>query len=321
MFSFRTKLLLFLAIIITVVILAWLYAQQTYSAFNLTEPSGPEIPNLEDIGTRTAISFITPTSTQILTVSPTTAGTAQGDTGCTLPLVYWLQNQTKIPPQILVNVSGANQTGVCVNYAQIEICADLGESSTSPDVILRQQFLVAIMNYLSGADAGAISSTINEAYEWLRSHLSAASILEEEMQAARLYAETLRSYNLGEIGPGACELEIIPMTQQEIPTSSPTVSDAIAVSSPTAISTPTPRRTAIIIVPTSTERPNQEPEPTLTPQPLPTDTDVVPATIPPPSPTSTEIPPATSTEIPPATSTSLPSPTPVSDDATPTPVP
>jgi hypothetical protein len=312
MFSSRTKFLLFLALIMIVVLVSWLYAQQSYSAFNVNEPEGSGTPLLQVMYTETEIITLTPLFTQNTTLAPTIQETALDDAGCTLPLDYWLQNQTSIPPQILVNILAARQIEVCVNYARSEICAILGEVSSAADIILRQQFLVAIMNYLSGADPSAIENTINDAYEWLSSHTSAETISEQDLQVAQLYAQTLQSYNQGEIGPGACDEQIIPLTQAEVPTSSPTPGITTTVSSPTVTSTPTVRRTAVIIVPTSTEAPGR---------PQPTRTSPPPATNTLPAPTATEIPPPTPTQIPPPTRTPIPTPTPVPEEATPTPAP
>jgi hypothetical protein len=316
MFSSRTKFLLFLALIMIVVLVTWLYAQQSYSAFNVNEPVGSGTPFSQVMGTETVSITLPPTFTQASTLTPTAVEGALEETGCTLPLDYWLQNQTRIPPQILLNVLAAGQIEVCVNYARSEICAILGEVSNAADIILKQQFLVTIMNYLSGADPSAIENTINDAYEWLSSHTSAEIISEQDLQVAQLYAQTLQSYNQGEIGPGACEEQIIPLTQAEVPTSSPTPGITTTVSSPTVTSTPTVRRTAIIIVPTSTEAPSR-PGPTRTSPPPATNTLPAPTATPPP--TATEIPPTT--QIPPPTSTDIPTPTPVPEEATPTPVP
>jgi hypothetical protein len=315
MIGFRAKLLLFLALIIMVVIAAWIYAQRTYSAFNLVDSGGQGLSGTQNIGIGSATLTSNPAPGLTTTLVPAAITATPGDVGCTLPLEYWLQNQTKIPPQIPVNFSAANQTEACVIYAESEICAVLEEVSTAPDVILRQQFLVAIMNYLSGADTGSVGNTINEAYEWLRSHLAAESVSAEDAQVAQGYITDLRAFNQGDIGPGACDVEIITVVRTAGIPSTPTASSAPAAFSPTVTTTPTVRRTVIVTVPVSTDAPPQEPEATNTPVPPP-NTEPAPSDTPPPPP-----PPPTNTEIPPATPTEFPTPTPVPDDATPTPVP
>jgi hypothetical protein len=311
MISFRVKLFLFLIFIILVVIVTWIYAQRTYSAYNVVEPGGSAAPDAQNPGSGSVGLTVDPSSSQTITLMPTAVATIQGDVGCTLPLEFWVQNPTKIPPQILVDVIAGNQAEACVNYAQSDVCAVLGEVSISPEVILRQQFLVAIINYLSGADTGVIGNTINDAFEWLRLHLSIETIPEEDQQFALLYADTLRSYNEGAIGPGACEVEVVPVDQAETPIPSPTTSNATAAISPTITNTPTARRTVVITVPVATDTPDPGPEPTQPPPPTNTEQ----------APSDTPLPPPTNTEIPPATATEFPTPTPVPEDSTPTPVP
>lgn len=313
MFSIRTRLILLFALLITVVLVTWLYAQQSYSAYNVSEPGeGGQIAT-QGLATRTVFSARTPTSGQISTATATETSTNPDTANCTYPLAYWHQNRDQIPAQVLVKLSVDRLYESCINYAQIEVCAKLGETSSDPDVVLRQQFLVTIMNYLSGADPGAITDTINDASEWLRLNTNSASITSEQAETAQTYAGILQSYNEGEIGPGACAVEIIPLTQGQTPTPSPTAVSTVTAVTSTITSTPTARRTVVIVIPTSTKEPEkEEPKPTKTPVP-PTDTET--------PPTDTPLPQPTATEVPPPTSTDLPTPTPVPEIATPTPVP
>lgn len=312
MFSVKTRLILLFALIITVVLVTWLYAQQSYSAYNVANPQGSGPYTTQNSATPTSIITLSPDPSHTSTMTAETANTNQDPANCTYPLAYWYQNGDQIPAQILVKLAADRLYESCVNYAQIEVCAKLGETPSAPDVILRQQFLVAIMNYLSGADPGAVADTVQDAYEWLRVNPSGTSITSENAQTALTYAGILQSYNEGEIGPGACAFEIIPLTQGLTPTSSPTVASTVTATTPTITSTPTVRRTVVIPLPTSTEKPDEGPEPTRTPIP-PIDTE--------PPPSDTPLPQPTATEVPPPTSTDLPTPTPVPEIATPTPVP
>lgn len=312
MFSIRTRLILLFALLITVVLVTWLYAQQSLSAYNLSDPAGGGLNAAQNLATRTPFPTRSPTPSWTPTITAAETDATQETTNCTLPLAYWHQNRDQIPSQVLVKLTDDRLYESCVNYAQSEICAKLGETSSAPDVILRQQFLVTVMNYLSGADPGAIMETVNDAYEWLRLNTTSTSITREEAQIAQTYAGILQSYNEGEIGPGACAVEIIPITHASTPTPSPTAISSVTASAPTITSTPTVRRTVVIIPPTSTEEPDEEPEPTWTPVP-PKDTD--------PPPTNTPLPQPTATEAPPPTSTDFPTPTPVPEIETPTPVP
>jgi len=311
MFSSRTKLLLFLSLLAIVVLVTWLYARQSYSAYNVTDPGGSGLPDLQGLVTGTESTTQPPSEVQPSTLTPTVLEVVIENIGCTLPLEFWLQNQVKIPSLILVNVLAVNQTEVCVNYAGSEICSILEEANQTADIELKQQFLVAIMNYLSGADPSAIEDTINVAHEWLQSHSSTSPITNRDMQDAQRLAQTLQSYNEGDIGPGICEEGMIPLTQVEMLASSPTITST-ATSSPTLTSTPTVRRTVVIIMPTSTEAPER---------PDPTDTSPPPATDTLPVPTATEVSPPTATQIPPPTSTDIPTPTPVPEEPTIAPVP
>jgi hypothetical protein len=194
------------------------YAQLTYSALNPVSPGNAAISAPQNPGTETVSLTLTPSSSQLPPLCPFCGNSSKKHR-----LPHWrIGPKTRLsPPQTISSLSDADQIQACVNYGQSEICAILEEMSTAPDVILRQQFLVAIMNYLSGADTGAIGNTINEAYEWLRTHSSAAPIPEADLQTAQLYANTLQSLNQGDISPGACEIEFIPLTQAEAPASSP----------------------------------------------------------------------------------------------------
>lgn len=322
MFRLRTKLIFLFALLITVVLVTWLYAQQSYSAYNVSGPADSGLNPAENLATNTVfITTLTPTPGHTPTVTSAPTNINPDTAGCTYPMAYWQQNKDQIPAQILVNISANSLYEACVNYAQSEVCARLGETSTAPDEILRQQFLVALINYLSGADPSAIANTVNDAYEWLRENASNDSFTNEEAQIAQAYAEILQSYNEGEIGPGACAIEIIPLTQGLTPTHSPTVASTLTASTPTSTSSPTVRRTVVIASPTSTEEQEEGPKPTRTPLP-PEDTESPPTDTPLPQPSATEALQPTSTDLPTPTPVSeIPTPTPVPEIATPTPVP
>ncbi len=211
---------------------------------------------------------------------------------CTFSMVYW-RDHPDVWPAEAITIGGVTTTKV----EAITILEQAPQGDTT--YILASQLIASVLNLLNGADGVAIENVVVDADQWLVDHPLGSELNEEDRQAGLASAETLEGYNNGEIGPGACDGEV--MTFTPTVTATPTeasrsistmthtpteTSTATSTDTPVATSTNTPTNT---FTPTVTATPTDTSTPTETPTTTPTDT---------PTATPTDTPTSTSTNTP-----------------------
>jgi hypothetical protein len=166
---------------------------------------------------------------------------------------------------------------------------------------LLQQYIIALLNTMKGADPSGIERTIERVKDWLILHPPEIRVTQAESLEGEILADELQDFNDGVTGPGRCIEE--PFT----PTPGATPTPLNYTPPATATNTPGPIGTIFFPTETPTKKPGGgKPKPTNTPPPpQPTNTP------PPPPPSNTPKPAPTSTPVvPPTPAPTQPPPTP-----------
>ena len=136
---------------------------------------------------------------------------------------------------------------------------------------LLQQYILALLNTLKGADPSGIERTLERVNEWLILHPPEIRLTQTESLEGNSFADELQDFNDGLTGPGLCIDE--PLTPT--PGASPTPLNY----TPPATATNTPRPIGTVFFPTTTPtkkpsggKPNPTSQPTQPPPPPPTNT-------------------------------------------------
>jgi hypothetical protein len=151
----------------------------------------------------------TKTATRTKTPTPTSSATAT-PTGCTFTQGYW-KNHPEAWPVSSITIGG-------VTYTQAQAIAIL---QTSPEgdatYILAHQLIAAKLNVLNGANGSVVASTISDADTFLSTHPLGSNPSNPDRAYAIQLAMTLDDYNMGLIGPGHCDEEIMTPTPTPTP--------------------------------------------------------------------------------------------------------
>jgi hypothetical protein len=209
---------------------------------------------------------------------------------CVYPIDYWKEH-----PELWLEMSMGNTL-----YTRGEVLLIFDDSSRDVRHMLVQQYYLANLNILSGADPTSIEDSLVEADNWLESYSPDRRLSKGARQVGTQIANILIAYNTGLIGPGFC-----------VPFESLTVTPLVVIEpsftpSPTATNTasPTLERTFTATA-TQTEKPDKNPTSTF--PPVPTNT-LKPTKDKDPDPTKTKAPPQP-TEPPPPPTAAPPKPT------------
>lgn len=295
-----------LIIVIMVFIVSWIIAgddvlnslrgsNQSLAAPNSNDttptPTRTPSPTLAEIAspTNTPTSSDTPRATE---PSPTTPPEPTTTTNCTYSIFYWRE----FTDQWLIDSFELDSR----TYTKEQALAIL--ELDDPNLVttrLLQQYFIAHLNVMKGADPEMIERTLERVSEWLIAHPPEIRLTQGEETEAETFVEELSDYNEGLSGPGACTDEPATATPGATPTPLNYTPPA------TSTNTPAPAGTIIFSSATPTEKSGGgRPNPT---SPPPTN----------PPPTQPPPPPATNTPIPPPPT---PRPTPTKAPTT-TPVP
>jgi len=121
-------------------------------------------------------------------------------------------------------------------------------------IYLVQQLIAVRLNIAYGSDASSIEGQLAAADEWLAANPPGSAPKGPAARSGRSIAEELEAYNLGYIGPGACQEDSYPTpaptqapfdTPTWAPTSTPTLTPTEtflppATHTPASTATPTP---------------------------------------------------------------------------------
>ncbi len=161
---------------------------------------------------------------------------------------------------------------------------------------LLQQYIIALLNTLKGADPTGIERTIERVSEWLILHPPEIRLTQAESLEGERFADALQDFNDGVTGPGRCLDEPFTPTPGATPTPLNYTPPATTTNTPGPIGTiffptETPTKKPGGGKPKPTNPPTSQPTkpppppPTKTPKPAPTSTPLIPPTPPPPPPT------------------------------------
>lgn len=195
----------------------------------------------------------TPTETPTATATPTPTDTPESQ-GCTYSMGYWKNNPEAWPVEEII-ISEVTYS----KAAAIEILETPPKGDAT--FLLIQQLIPVILNTDNGVDETAIVDIVVEADAWLMDNPLGSAPEGGPHDVGIAFAATLEEFNVGLIGPGLCEDEIISLVpnQPEDPTKTPTETPA-----PTNTSTPTDTATPTATQ-TSTSTPSNTPTETETP--------------------------------------------------------
>jgi hypothetical protein len=165
---------------------------------------------------------------------------------------------------------------------------------------LLQQYIIALLNNLNGADPTRIERTMEQVSEWLILHPPEIHLTQAESFVGERFADKLQDFNNGVTGPGRCLDEPFTPTPGVTPT---------LLNYTTATFTPAPISTIIFPTATPTKKPGGDrPKPTNPPTSQPTKPPPPPINTPKPPPKSTPVVPPTQapTQLPPTQPPSTP---------------
>lgn len=192
----------------------------------------------------------TPTPTADLSPTlpptPTLAPTQDPPSACTHSVEYWKNHPGKWPLDAII-LGGRSYS----HQEALFWLATPAEGDVS--ISLVQQLIAVRLNLASGADPAPIENQLVMAVEWLAVNPPGSAPKGSASRLGRSIAEKIEVYNLGRVGPGACE-EDLPtaaptMPSAETPTWTPTLPfmespTPEAILSPSPPETPTPEATA-----------------------------------------------------------------------------
>jgi hypothetical protein len=201
-------------------------------------------------------------------------------TNCTFTIHFW-----KAYPGAweIENITFGNRS-----YTKIQAIALLNiDDPNLATTRLMQQYIIALLNTLNGADPSGIERTLDRVLDWLVLHPPEIGLTQAESLEGEILADELLEFNTGVTGPGHCINEPFTPTPGATPTPynyTPPVA---------APNTSAPISNISISTPTATKKSGSKPKPTKPPSntlpPPPTNT-TIPAT---PKPTPSPRPPPT----------------------------
>jgi hypothetical protein len=202
----------------------------------------------------------TPTNigSEMVNPTPTLAPTVYaGPPGCSSPVDNWRLHpgQWKLDWFILGGIQVDRQQALDILAANPR-----GDASYT----LAQQYIAAQLNIASPADPTAVAEVLDLAAAWFSTNPPGSQLGNPGRKAGLQLAETLEAYNLGDTGPGSCEVDLWTptptrfytptSTTSPLPTPAPTMApspEAVPASTiyPTYAPTPTPAATQALPAP------------------------------------------------------------------------
>jgi hypothetical protein len=219
-----------------------------------SEPEQTSTPSATPTATLTA----TPEATELDFETPTTTAPPP-EQGCTLPMADWMENPVQWPVD---TVKIAER-----EYSQVQVIELFSmEVDENAWLALFLQLVAAQLNQTAGATTYSIATELVDAHAWLAVHA-----LEDELEdairvEALSLAGILEKFNIGEIGPGACQVTPTPTPDQTV--------SLTETATPTMTATPSATTTPTTATPTATTTPTEMIEPTGTPTPTDTPTPI-----------------------------------------------
>jgi len=203
----------------------------------------------------TQVAPVTPTP---INPTPTLAPTDYlGLPGCTQPMEYWMNNPEDWPlEQFQIGDVEYDQTAA-IDILYID---PLGDAT----YFLARQYIASLLNISSPADPTSILGLVAETETWFQAYPLGSDPKKQARKDGLKLADALEVYNLGIVGPGACE-EIAPPSPTPTATLTP-IGELTPTLAPTEL-LPTPSPTPTPVDPTPKPTAEAAPEPTSTPLP------------------------------------------------------